>query len=71
MKTNGQADESNTLNRSALSRRDFLSRAGLGARTEDTLASGIDDGALLGTTSEGGHGRSPLPADRLAQTQRT
>ena len=29
MKTNGQADESNTLNGSASSRRDFLSRARL------------------------------------------
>jgi aryl-alcohol dehydrogenase-like predicted oxidoreductase len=51
---------------------DGFSRLGVhGARTEDTLASGIDDGALMGTTSDGGHGRSPLRADRLAQTQRT
>jgi aryl-alcohol dehydrogenase-like predicted oxidoreductase len=31
-----------------------------GARTDEELARGIDDGALLGTTSAGGHGRSPL-----------
>jgi aryl-alcohol dehydrogenase-like predicted oxidoreductase len=32
-----------------------------GGRTDEQLAAGIDDGALLGTSSAGGHGRSPLP----------
>jgi aryl-alcohol dehydrogenase-like predicted oxidoreductase len=41
---------------------DEFARIGVhGARTDEQLASGIDDGALLGTTSTGGHGRSPLP----------
>lgn len=41
---------------------DGFARVGVqGARTDEQLASGIDDGALLGTTSTGGRGRSPLP----------
>jgi aryl-alcohol dehydrogenase-like predicted oxidoreductase len=42
---------------------DGFSRLGVhGDRTSGQLEEGIDDGALLGTSSEGGHGRSPLPA---------
>jgi aryl-alcohol dehydrogenase-like predicted oxidoreductase len=41
---------------------DGLSRLQIhGSRTDEQLAAGIDEGALVGTTSEGGHGRSPLP----------
>ena len=32
-----------------------------GARTDRPLAAGIDEGALVGTTSEGGYGRSRYP----------
>jgi aryl-alcohol dehydrogenase-like predicted oxidoreductase len=40
-----------------------FSRLGVeGTRTAGELEAGIDDGALLGTTSTGGYGRSPLPA---------
>jgi aryl-alcohol dehydrogenase-like predicted oxidoreductase len=39
-----------------------------GARTTPQLLAVHDDGANLGTTSIGGHGRSPLPADGSASS---
>jgi hypothetical protein len=55
MKTNEQAAESNTLNRSALSRRDFLSRAGL-------VGAGLASSSLLWTT------RADQSADQEKET---